>query len=151
MKDITHKERLNIEKVVDFAKTIDDNGFQHKVAAAIVYKNKIISLEHNVDKSHTFQKRFAKNEHAIFFHAETSAIYKALKIIGEDKLSKATLLVVRLSSVKSKRRQLFLHHSLATSKPCEGCSSCINHYGIKKVIHSVVNGFEVFHWLKNDC
>lgn len=141
---ITHKERLHIDKVVDFAKHIDDNGFQHKVAAAIVYKNKIISLEHNVDKSHTFQKRFAKNEHAIFFHAETSAIHKALKILGEDKLSKATLVVVRLSSVKSKCRQRLLHHTLATSKPCEGCSSCINHYGIKKVIHSVINGFEVY-------
>lgn len=141
---ITHKERLHIDKVVDFAKHIDNNGFQHKVAAAIVYKNKIITLEHNVDKSHTFQKRFAKNEHAIFFHAETSAIYKALKILGKAKLSKSTLVVVRLSSVKSKYRQLLLHHTLATSKPCEGCSSCINHYGIKKVIHSVINGFEVY-------
>lgn len=145
---ITHKERLNIEKVVDFAKHIDDNGFQQKVVAAIVYKNKIISLEHNVDKSHTFQKRFAKNEHAIFFHAETSAIHKALKIIGSYKLSKATLLVVRLSCVKSKHRQRLLNHTLATSKPCEGCSSCINHYGIKKVIHSVVDGFEVYNNLE---
>lgn len=140
---LTNKERLLIEKVVTFAKNIDNNGFQHKVAAAIIFKNKIISLEHNIDKSHTFQKRFAKNEHAIFFHAETSAIHTAIKLIGEDKLSKATLVVVRLSSVKSKYRQRLLHHTLATSKPCEGCSSCISHYGIKKVIHSVVDGFEV--------
>lgn len=140
---ITDKELLHIDKVVHFAKHINDNGFQHKVAAAIVYKNKIISLEHNLDKSHTFQKRFSKNEHAIFFHAETSAIHTALKILGEDKLSKATLVVVRLSAVKSKYRQRLLHHTLATSKPCEGCSSCISHYRIKKVIHSVVDGFEV--------
>lgn len=141
---ITDKERLHIDKVVDFAKTIDDNGFHHKIAAAIIYKNKIISLEHNVDKSHTFQKRFAKNEHAIFFHAETSAIHKALKILGENKISKATLVVVRLSSIRSKYKQRLIHHALATSKPCEGCSGCIHHYGIKKVIHSVVNGFQVY-------
>lgn len=57
---ITNKDRLHIDKVVDFAKHIDDNGFQHKVAAAIVYKNKIISLEHNVDKATPFKNVLQK-------------------------------------------------------------------------------------------
>lgn len=138
------KQQFFIDKVVNFAKAIHDNGYQQKVAAAIVYKNKIISLSHNKDKSHTFQKEFASNDKAIYVHAETAAIHKALKLLGPEKIKKSSLIVVRISNLKNKSGRKTVGHKIANSKPCEGCSRCISTFGIKDVLYS---GDNHFHYL----
>lgn len=130
------KQQFFIDKVVSFAKNISDNGFQQKVAAAIVYKNKIISISHNKDKSHTFQKEFSSNDEAIYVHAETSVIHKALKLLGPEKIKKSSLIVVRISNLKNKSGRKVVEQKIANSKPCEGCSRCISTFGIKNVLYS---------------
>lgn len=139
MQTISKKEIGLTEKVIKFAKTVD-NDYTYKIAAAIVYKNRIIKLSNNEIKSHTFQKNYSKNEHAIYFHAETSVIHKARKILGDEKLKKSTLIVARVSQIRSKSQQKLIGHNIAEAKPCSGCATCISDFGIKKVIYTTQNG-----------
>ncbi len=138
---LSQRKETILKSLTNEAALIGDNGFQNKIIAAVVHKNKIVTMASNVKKTHTFQKRFAKNDEAIYFHAETHAIHKAIKIIGEDKLKNCELYIVRLSSEMSKRGKL-VSQKLANSKPCEGCSECISHFGIKRVFHSIDGGFQ---------
>lgn len=135
MQTISRKEANIVDKVIEYAKCIE-NDYNYKIAAAIVYKNRIIKISHNEIKSHTFQKQYSKNEHAIYFHAETSVIHKALKVLGAEKMKKATLVIARVSQVRSKKQQKLMGHNIADSKPCVGCESCITDFGIKKVIYT---------------
>lgn len=97
-----------------------------RLAAAIVYKNKIVSIGRNQYKTHPIMLRFCKNPEAIFLHAEVDAINKATKILNKNELAKATLVVLRIKK----------DGSYGMAKPCEGCQDCINHYNIKKVFYT---------------
>lgn len=106
-----------------------------KVASIILYKNEIISKGHNIRKSHTFQKKFAKNEEAIYFHAETHAIYAAMQK-GFKQFNKATIIVARFKYASTKKDKIIL----ANARPCGGCFSCILKFGIKNIIYSIGEG-----------
>jgi len=97
-----------------------------RLAAAIVYKNKIVSIGTNKYKTHPIMDKFKKNDKAIFLHAEVDAINKAKKKLDENQLRKARLYVIRLLK----------DGSLGIACPCRGCSQCISHYGIKTVFYS---------------
>ena len=109
---LSKREQSFMQKVIDSA--INAKDFQFKVAAAVIYKNKIISLQSNENKSHTFQKRFSNDDKKIYFHAETSAIHSALKIIGKEKMKKAKLFIARVTPIKI-RRDKVMGHALALS------------------------------------
>lgn len=99
-----------------------------RVAAGLLFKGELVAAGFNSLKSHPFQKRFGKNEDAIFLHAENDCLINAL---GEhpgilDDLPKCTLLVVR-----SKKDSSGWGSGLA--KPCIGCQRAIAHFGIKRV------------------
>lgn len=102
-----------------------------RITACIVEKRNIISYGFCQRKSHTFQAKYGKHEKAIYFHAETHAIFNAIKLIGCDRLSKCTLYVYR--GKKSKRDSKFLIDSI--SKPCEGCRRAIKEYKIARVVY----------------
>ena len=55
-----------------------------RVAACIVYKGRVVSVGVNSKRTDTFQKRFSKNEHAIYLHAEIAAIKAAKKHLSLD-------------------------------------------------------------------
>jgi len=97
-----------------------------RLAAAILYKNKIVSIGRNQYKTHPIMLRFCKNPEAIYLHAEVDAINRAKKILTVSELSKATLVVIRIKK----------DGSYAMAKPCEGCQDCINHHNIKKVFYT---------------
>lgn len=106
---------------------VDVSSFANvQMAAAIVLKNEIISFGVNEHKSHPFQKRFAPNEHAIFKHAENSAIINALKRISENDLKKCTIYIARVKK----------DHSWGLACPCTGCQEAIHRYKIKKVFYT---------------
>lgn len=118
--------------------TETDHDLRTKLAAALVYKNDIISIGVNQLKSHPFQKKFSKSEHAIFMHAEISAIVKALKNYSVDIISKSTLYVARVKYMDG-------HNSIfvdGMAKPCEGCLKAIANLGIKQVCYSTEEGYE---------
>lgn len=98
-----------------------------KLCAAIVLKNEIISLGVNRLKTDPFQKRFGKTPYSIYLHAEIAAIKNAIKRLNAGDLSKATLYVARVKSVKDS-----VVYGLA--KPCSGCQRAIAEFGIKQVI-----------------
>ena len=124
------------KKLFNLLKTLALSGEKvanAQLAAAIVYKNEIIAFGQNQYKTHPFQSRFSKNENAIFLHAETCAIYNALKKLSLEEISKTTLYVLRIKSDKT----------TGTSKPCSGCMQCIATFGIKHVYYTEdnANGF----------
>jgi len=103
------------------------------VASCLVHRNKIISYGINCMKSHPYQKKYGRNEEAIYFHAETSAIYTADKRIGFDKFHNSILYVCRLKYESTEKLSLVT----GLAKPCDGCMRCIQHYGIKSVIYTM--------------
>lgn len=99
-----------------------------KLAAGIVYRNKLLSVGINKMKSHPFQRQFGKNDQCIFLHAETNAIHQAIKY-NYDLVRHSTLYVVR---VKEEAKKIIT----VLSKPCVGCERCIVEFNIKNVIYT---------------
>lgn len=106
-----------------------------RLAAAIVYKNEIVAVGINKNKSHPLQKRFSKNTNSIFLHAEIDVIKNALRVISQDELSKSTLYVCRMKyPVGTKSRMI-----RGMACPCPGCSKAIAAFNIPRVIYSLDN------------
>lgn len=101
----------------------------HKVVAAVVQRNQIISYGFGNAKTHPFQARYGKNEDSIYWHAETHAIFNATK--QDCDLSRVSLYVLRLKSDAE-------HNSLyGMAKPCPGCERCIRDHNIPKVFYTL--------------
>ena len=102
-----------------------------RLAACVVYKNQIIAYGFNQAKTHPFQAQYSKNEESIYWHAETNAIHNALRVLSETELAKCTLYVARA------RYELNTPNwTWGNSKPCQGCSKCIDKYNIKRVVYT---------------
>lgn len=102
------------------------------IGSCLVYKNNIISISHNSKQSPPFQKRFSKNEQAIFFHTETSVIHKAIQ--NDFKAwNKTILYVFRWKFTSSTREKLVF----GNAKPCSGCLKAIKTFKIPKIIYSL--------------
>ncbi|AGS80967.1 hypothetical protein [Caulobacter phage Cr30] len=107
-------------------------------AAAIVYRGEILSIGVNNHTAHPFQKKFSKHEDAIFLHAETDAIRKAIKKHGADILEKSTLYVARMKYTDTKKTKMVQ----GMSRPCIGCARCASTFGIKNVYYTTDEGYE---------
>lgn len=97
----------------------------HHPADPVLYKG------WNQFKTHPFQKKFAKNEHCIYLHAEVDSIVKYLRYNRAHTLPECTMVVVRAKKDKSGGKWV---HGLA--KPCEGCQRAIAAFGIKNVVYT---------------
>lgn len=105
-----------------------------RVAAILVYRDKPIAIGYNHKKSHPFIANFTKNDQAIFFHAETHAIFKALRSVEQKVLQRSTLYICRVKYAPDGRKKGQLLWGLA--KPCRGCMSCIAYYNIPRIVYS---------------
>jgi len=112
------------------AEANDDSNI--RFAAAIVRGNKIISIGFNRNKSHPFQAKFAKNEMAIFLHAEVHAIKNALREISVDELSKCDIYITRVKKKKAGDN----HFVWGLSRPCPGCEKAITEFGIRRTVYT---------------
>lgn len=108
-----------------------------KIAAAVVYRDKIMSLGVNQLHTHPFQAKFGANSESMFWHAETKAIFNALKIHEPEYLSRCDLYVVRVKRPSSRSKE----YVLGSAKPCVGCQRCITDFGIRNVFYSTDSGF----------
>ena len=106
---------------------------QARLAAAIVYKNQLISFGINQRKTDPFQAKFSNNSEAIYIHAENSAIKNALRDLSIDKLSKTTLYICRVKKQDDK-------FVFGLAKPCLGCMKAIINFDIKKVYYTLDTG-----------
>jgi len=126
------------EKVLDLLATIAEGVERNttasgaRLAAALVYKNRIVSVGINQKRSHPFQAKYSKNEDAIYLHAETDTIRTALRHLSEKQLSKSTLYVCRIKHEDGSDTPLIW----GLSKPCVGCQRAIATFDIKGVVYS---------------
>jgi tRNA(Arg) A34 adenosine deaminase TadA len=107
---------------------------QARMMAAIVKHNQIISFGVNSSKTDPLAKRFAKNEHAHYPHAELSAIKNAINSQGPKELINATLYVARSKFIRLPDKTLKPQWGIAC--PCKGCKSAIYTFGIKNVFYT---------------
>ena len=68
-----------LHTLAKFAEANDTSNI--KFAAAVVHRNRIVSVGFNRMKSHPFQAKYAKNSEAIYLHAEIHSIKNALREI----------------------------------------------------------------------
>ena len=125
--DSSPRSRKYIEITAKIAQDVSPVS-NAKLAAIIVLNNQVVSIGTCQYKTHPFQAKYKPNKHADYWHAETNAIFNALRRIKPDDLSNATLYVARV------RRD----GSFGMSKPCSGCQHAIDHFHIKQVIYTDV-------------
>lgn len=95
-----------------------------RVAAALMRGNEWISVATNKNKTHPTQARFAKNNRAIYLHAEIHAIVKALRSVDVKELKYCDLYIARVAGINKE---------VASVSPCIGCAKAIREFGIKRI------------------
>jgi tRNA(Arg) A34 adenosine deaminase TadA len=126
----------NISNILMKMAEANEEYSQAKLAAAIVYRNKIIAFGINRSKSDPLQAKFGKNEQSIFMHAEMHAIKNALKVLSVEELKKCSMYVVRVK----KPSQNSSKYILGLAKPCKnGCAEALKFFGFKNVVYSTDN------------
>ena len=103
-----------------------------RLAAALVYKNEIISLGVNQKKSHPFQVKFCRHEEAIFLHSETDAIKNALKRYSLETVSRSSLYICRVKREPDNNKNMIW----GLAKPCSGCQRAISAFNISTVYYT---------------
>lgn len=103
-----------------------------KVAAAVVRRGKVLSIGFNYKKSDPLQKRFGKNEEAIFLHAEIHAIKMALRDISVEELAGCDIYIARVKRPRPRSSEWVW----GLAKPCEGCARAIAEFDIRNVVYT---------------
>ena len=116
---------INLDELLLIADAGEGAG-KHKLAAALVKRNRVLGVGLNRSKTHPLQAKFGKNEQSIHLHAEIDAIKNALKRHTVDELVGSTLMVARIKK----------DGTPGSACPCSGCQRAIIHFGIKEVIHT---------------
>jgi deoxycytidylate deaminase len=127
-----HEKVLDLLSVVAEGVARNTTSSGARLAAAIVHKNRIISVGVNQKRSHPFQAKYSTNEDAIFLHAETDSIRTALRYLAEKDFTKSTLYVCRIKHADGPDTPLIW----GLAKPCIGCQRAIATFDIKKVVYS---------------
>ena len=97
-----------------------------RIAAILVHRNRIISIGTNWSKTHPIALKFQKNKKATYPHAEVVCLHNAHKR-GFDQWAKATLFIARVRKIDGKIVQ-------GNCRPCHGCFSAIEHFGVGKIV-----------------
>jgi len=126
------KVNRNILKLLTKVAESNDEYPRARLAAAIVYKNKIVSIGINRNKTDPLQAKYCKNDEAIYLHAEIHAIKNALRELSVDDLAKCDLYICRVKKPSEKAKKFVW----GMSKPCCGCSRAIAEFGIRNVVYT---------------
>lgn len=108
-----------------------------RLAACLVYKNELLAVGYNKNKTHPIAKRFRKTEGAEYLHAEVDCIKNALRVYDPEILTKATLYVLRVKRPDDDHKAFVR----GMAKPCCGCAHAIEQFGIKKVYFTTDEGY----------
>lgn len=100
-----------------------------KLAAGVVYRNRLVAVGVNSYKSHPLMSKFGKNPEAIYLHAEVDAIKNALRVLSLQELEKSDILVVR---VKRDGHD----YKTCLAKPCEGCMRAIEAFNLRNLYYT---------------
>ena len=95
---------------------------KRSLVAALYKGHRLVSMGfNNYHKSHPMQKKFGKNDEAIYLHAEIDAIINA-----RCDVRGMTMYIARAKFVNGQ-----WVHGLA--KPCKGCAAALKHYGVTAI------------------
>lgn len=131
-----HKSVIDMLKIMA-ADNVNEIGA--RLAACVTYKGKVVSFGLNQLKSHPFQLLYGKNKDSLFLHAEVDAIYRATKRLTSQELAKSTIYVARVKRASSVDKGFI--NGLA--QPCIGCARCIATFGLKRVVYTTEQGFDI--------
>lgn len=107
---------------------MDNQGVsgKFKLAAGLVYRKRLISTGINSYRTHPIMLNGAYNEHQIHLHAEAACLVNAREIP-----SGSVLYVVRV------KRGINGVYITGLAKPCRGCMSLIQHFGVDTVEYTL--------------
>lgn len=131
---ISDKHVKRIEQCFDLAKENETTG-RARLCASIYVNNRLLSVGYNHKKSSPFQAKYAKNEDAIFFHAETHAIKNFIRDLPPERLKDSTLYIARAITDPFKRKW-----ETANAFPCIGCLRAIHDFEIPTIFATNENG-----------
>ena len=132
------KKSEKIWKILEKVAIATEPVSRQRLAACLVYKNEIIAVGYNKNKTHPIAKRFQKHEEAIYLHAEVDCIKNALRIYDEDTIAKSTMYVLRVKRPDDNHREFIR----GLAKPCCGCQHAIEQFNVKRVLYTTDEGFE---------
>tara|TARA_Y100000310_G_scaffold343046_1_gene448903 strand:+ start:2050 stop:2499 length:450 start_codon:yes stop_codon:yes gene_type:complete len=133
-----HLKYLNM--LFDLAKEVEPIQGA-RVAACVVYKNKIVGIGINSKKSDPMMIRYGMHEEAIYLHAEMAAIKESLRVIDMQDIHKATIYVARAKRPRPHSTDWIT----GLAKPCTGlngdggCAQAIRHHMFKRTVYTVEN------------
>lgn len=116
-----------------------------RIAAGVVFKNNFVSIGFCQRKTDPMQKQFAINEHCIYMHAEIHAIKQAKKILTPSQFKKSSIFVARSKIITNQisNKRIKKSWAFGLAKPCEGCQSCIDTYGLHRSVYTTDSGYAV--------
>lgn len=122
-----------VDKIlVDLAISSPLNTGPVKVAAALIYKGRILATGTNQYKTHPLMMTRGYREDQNWRHAEVDCILNGLKVMTKEQMTRCELRVVRAKRPNADSRSWIL----GLAKPCPGCSQVIQNYGITHVTWS---------------
>lgn len=137
---VNRRDMQRLLMLAEFAEALPGAGnARHaspaRVAAALFIKNQIIAVGHNQSRTCPFHAKYGKNPEAIFPHAETNVIKKALSKIGYDELvsSKTTIYICRIKKTEARSGRFIW----GLSKPCCGCVRALSEFKINRVVFTL--------------
>lgn len=121
-----------MQRYIDIAKRQAEQSIYgiYKHGSVLVKGGRIINVAYNKNNTTSFGKKFRENILGrATKHAEINVIYN----IDKNTTTGATVYVVRVGKSGDFR----------LSKPCSMCEEVLKFCGIKKVVYSTGNGFEI--------
>ena len=117
------------EHLVELAVNEPLNTGPVKVAAALIYRGRILATGTNQYKTHPLMMTRGYREDQNWRHAEVDCIINGLKVMTKEQMARCELRVVRAKRPSHNSRNWVL----GLAKPCPGCSQVIANYGITNV------------------
>ena len=100
-----------------------------KVAAALIYKGRVLATGTNQYKTHPLMMTRGYREDQNWRHAEVDCIQNARKIMTKEQMARCELRVVRAKRPSGESKEWIL----GLAKPCPGCSQVIRDHRITNV------------------
>jgi deoxycytidylate deaminase len=129
------KIQTNILHFLSKVAATNDEYPRARLAAALVKRNKILSVGINRLKSDPLQAKYGRNKDAIFLHAEIHAIKNALRECHSDDIKNSSLYICRVKHPNEKDKSFVW----GLAKPCSGCYRAALEFGIKNIVYSTDN------------
>ena len=117
------------EHLVELAVNEPLNTGPVKVAAALIYRGRILATGTNQYKTHPLMMTRGYREDQNWRHAEVDCILNGLRVMTKEQMTRCELRVVRAKRPSHDSKEWIL----GLAKPCPGCSQVIRNYGINRV------------------